>query len=100
MLFPPLPAYRANVVVVLEIDERVGDEQPARIHDQRIDFLHLKVRHRPLVQVVQPEWIELDATVPRVHDRCYLRKARKTNVEKTIEIRGTHLTALTILFCS
>lgn len=49
---------RLNIIIGLKIDAIVGQQQAARIHDQRIYFLDRIVANDSLVNVVQPQWIE------------------------------------------
>lgn len=58
-----------NIVVRLEVNERIRQQQPAGIHHKRIYLVHLVVADDLLVQVLQPKRVKLYPIVARKDDR-------------------------------
>lgn len=69
--------HRLNVVIWLKVQEYIRQQQPARIHHQWINFVHLIVDDNLLVEIVQPERIESHTIMAREDDRCNLKKRSK-----------------------
>lgn len=63
---------RLNIIVWLKINATAGQQQAARIHDQRIYFLDRIIANDLLVNIVQPQWIEFQSIVSGKYNCCNL----------------------------